>query len=308
MPPPPTDCSLRTASLEALQGLMEEDERFIGLRFLRNEFEHMPRPCLAVFSACEEQFARLGVPYYKRDFSYDAHYPMPPISTNQQPLITQHGHKYFLPLGWSRFALNTLATSGQHYQEHWCHAYHGCSFETAGKILSSGSLLTREQCADVMTADGHVDNQDAIFLSPSSNYSGHPMYSKPWSDGELHFQIMFQVLLRPEALEDSATGGILFNTIRNPANEVTTQLWPSDLLIEPGIPDDVVEQWVYRSRDTQLVAVLMRVFNEHPVRHYESLAEARREAGNFVAPLHETPPNYRAPRNFGVSQPQYHGP
>ena len=104
------------------------------------------------------------------------------LSIKQIPLPDEGRGLYLLPNGWTRITFNTRTLSMKDYQEDWHFAYHGCSKQTAIKILKSGTFLTRAQCQDVKTALGHVDNQSAVFLSPSIQYSGHPMYAQPWEE------------------------------------------------------------------------------------------------------------------------------
>lgn len=125
------------------------------------------------------------------------------------------------------------------------------------------------------------------------------MYAKPVESGGKFFQFAFQVRVNPRALTDPERGGVLHNTIQNQNREVTETGWPFDLLIEPHISDNMVEMWITHSRDSQLVALMVRVLDVPVVEHYQSLAGARRRAGHLVDDSIPPPENCRVPRNFG---------
>jgi hypothetical protein len=83
----------------------------------------------------------------------------------------------------------------------WHIAYHGTRGFNAPLILASGLRESNKGC--------YIrGNRQAVYLSPSIEYSAHPRYARPWKklvdDGKKHryYQLVFQCRVNPNAVGD----------------------------------------------------------------------------------------------------------
>ncbi|XP_077870128.1 neuralized-like protein 4 [Saccoglossus kowalevskii] len=116
---------------------------------------------------------------------------------------------YVLPLGWARFPLNVSVVKSSYHV-----VFHGTETDCLEDILNDGLLLPGDKTRSgyiIKEKWGHFNdyhkppgfNTKQIFLSPSINYSGNPIYSyiHKWYDYKYatwyDAQVALQVWLRP---------------------------------------------------------------------------------------------------------------
>ena len=189
---------------------------------------------------------------------------------------------YLPPHGWCRFGLNTIwqrgtgppAAAGADPGLHETHfvAYHGCSVESAAKILEGMTLLCSSH-APLAPARG--TDWQAIFVSRSILYAGLPTYALPFRRGGRWLQAAFQVRVDPRF---AAAGGHYVSTVDAGGDRPETD-WPQSLTLDPNVPDNVLELWTRRHRDLQLQSLLLKVSDAPPAELYRRLYTLRQSQG-----------------------------
>lgn len=112
-----------------------------------------------------------------------------------EPLI--HGKEpYHCPNGWRRYSLYVGLTEDEFQQKYdsWPVAYHGTSSTAAATIITNGFRACNNNACFIKASD------DAVFLTPSIKYAGHPRYAKVEKVGKLYIQLALQVRVKRRRL------------------------------------------------------------------------------------------------------------
>ncbi|CAF4024565.1 unnamed protein product [Rotaria sp. Silwood2] len=89
--------------------------------------------------------------------------------------LDRTGKPYDCPVGWTRYAIKVIATQEEFDRRYVAYhvAYHGTKSSVASNILNNGLRGSHGGC--------HCQGLN-IYLSPSTEYSAHPRYAKPWKN------------------------------------------------------------------------------------------------------------------------------
>jgi hypothetical protein len=107
---------------------------------------------------------------------------------------------YFSYVGWKRFGIK-VAQDEEEFDAQWGSwpiAYHGTAGENASKILTSGLKVSTRGCF-------YGDGVPRVYVSPSIEYCGHPLYAHPWKQTKKNgqvcwYQLVFQCRVNPASV------------------------------------------------------------------------------------------------------------
>lgn len=105
------------------------------------------------------------------------------------------GHPYFKPCGWYRVSVDMPLD----ILRSWPVAYHGSSLAKSFRILAEGFVAPKSK---IEQAHGqqHSSSGQSIYVSPSIEYAGHPVYAPLAEAAEgTWLQSILQVRVRPGA-------------------------------------------------------------------------------------------------------------
>lgn len=168
------------------------------------------------------------------------------------------GVPYYCPAGWARFSLNVCPDEEfERRFSDWAYVYHGTNSKFIGPILSSGLRASKGLCFC-----GPTDQ--AVYMSPSIEYSGHPRYGAIEYNPETrkYMQMVLQCRVNPNAVWKKER-----ETMRCKAYGLTC---------DPNIPNEEME-WLFRPthyddvtgcyfiKDTIIcTGIMLRLTDKHP--------------------------------------------
>ncbi|CAF4678635.1 unnamed protein product, partial [Rotaria sp. Silwood2] len=115
------------------------------------------------------------------------------ITTVFPHALNRGGEPYYCPNGWRRYAIDISMTGEEFEQEYgqWPVAYHGTAGSLAMVVLLNGLRASGQGCFI-------NQNEGAVYLSPSIEYSGHPRYAKVVKIKSNYVQMVLQVRVQPK--------------------------------------------------------------------------------------------------------------
>jgi len=143
---------------------------------------------------------------------------------------TRGGMPYFCPHGWTRFSLKVCEDAEFEGQfRDWGYLYHGTNSKHVGSILTSGLRSSRGLCFC------GPDDQ-AVYMSPSIEYSGHPRYGCIEYNPETRqwMQCVLQCRVKPSAVWQ-----------KRPETMHCAQF---GLTCDPNVSNDQIE-WLFKPTD-----------------------------------------------------------
>jgi len=152
------------------------------------------------------------------------------------------GLPYYKPCGWARFAVR----KDRKAIEDWAVAYHGTRVERAMWILIEG-LQRPATWSEVAHGQAYSSTQRTIYLTPSVEYAGHPVYATLAKVGRCEWlQAVLQVRVRPGAF------------VTKPGSLGVTH-WEQGVRIDPNFSSmDSLEWLIEDEKDVVVTGVLLR--------------------------------------------------
>jgi len=153
------------------------------------------------------------------------------------------GKPYFKPCGWARFAIQCNSMRVAH---DWCVAYHGTTLVKGMWILAEG-LQRPDLSSDVAHGQAYSTTNRTIYVSPSVEYAGHPVYAQLAKAGTCNWlQAVLQVRVRPGSFAE------------RPAT-LSQKSWPRDLRIDRNFAKPDRLEWLIEDpADVIVTGVLLR--------------------------------------------------
>eukprot|EP01088_Endostelium_zonatum_P012027 TRINITY_DN26191_c0_g1_i1.p1 TRINITY_DN26191_c0_g1~~TRINITY_DN26191_c0_g1_i1.p1 ORF type:complete len:268 (+),score=31.84 TRINITY_DN26191_c0_g1_i1:49-804(+) len=204
---------------------------------------------------------------------YHAYY-----NENHQSIVKDRGN-YLPPSNCAKFALQVGTLN-----EDWKTAFHGTSLKGAKGIIARNAILPAGT-KGVKTVAGHIAT-NAIWCSQSHLYAGHPVYASPIQYKGKYVQLIVQLKVKGDTMLKHEGGG---------EYGITTRGWPSNLLLDPRIPNDQLAWWTKKPEDVVAYALLVFVSDKPPKSFYKELAKSRRKDKQFYISRHKKNLNYHFP-------------
>lgn len=159
--------------------------------------------------------------------------------------------------------------------------------EQARQIAADGAILHAEICDSVRTVPGHIPAK-AIWLSPSSLYSGHPVYAREVYYEQPRsayvpamYQVIFQGMYDMSGFDEEvrqSKSGKWMSTLRGWMHEGT------DVIMDPRVPSNVLELWTVNARHFTITNMLIRSYPCAVNVVYKELQKAHRQRDFLIPP------------------------
>lgn len=166
--------------------------------------------------------------YLNRIYSVNAVDRAPGFDPSYYPEPLMYGEEpYFCPNGWRRYAID-LGLTDKEFRlkyENWPVAYHGTSSTAAADIIVNGFRANNNQACFIKPSD------EAVFLTPSIKYAGHPRYAKVERVGNLYVQLALQVRVQRSRI------------MKKPGT--IEQTFSSNDCLDPNFKDNNELEWIF---------------------------------------------------------------